>query len=403
MIRALFILLLSIAVHGQHIVTVASYNLLNYSSDPAREAHYRTIMSEIEPDLLVTQEMLSESGVNNFLNQVLNYTSTEYSAGDFIDGPDSDNAIFYRTVLFEFISNTPISTSLRDINEFKIVYLPTSDTLLIYSVHLKASQGSTNEQQRLAEVNSLRQVTDNHPAPANFIVCGDFNIYHSDEPAFQRLIDQSDLGYVLDPIDMPGYWHENISFAPIHTQSTRTRQFGGGASGGLDDRFDMILISQSISNHGGVTYVDGSYLAFGNDGFHFNDSINHMPNLAVNEQIANALHYASDHLPVICQLEFESVTGVTSQTNTPLEFGLRQYPNPFNGITIIEIFLPYPDAVEIAVYNIRGQLVESDYLDLTPGAYRYHFNGEGLSSGIYFCRVATRSGSVVTRKMILQK
>ncbi|MCH6573843.1 MAG: hypothetical protein IH795_01365, partial [Bacteroidetes bacterium] len=45
-------------------------------------------------------------------------------------------------------------------------------------------------------------------------------------------------------------WHNNFSFVEIHTQSPRTRQFGGGANGGMDDRFDMILTSQSINDEG---------------------------------------------------------------------------------------------------------------------------------------------------------
>ena len=38
------------------------------------------------------------------------------------------------------------------------------------------------------------------------------------------------------------------------TQSTRTAAFGGGATGGLDDRFDLILFSQSVNDYGGISY-----------------------------------------------------------------------------------------------------------------------------------------------------
>jgi len=400
--KLLFILLISSAVYAQQSISLVSYNLLNYGSDTNREGYYRTIISEMNPDLLVTQEMLNQTGVNNFVNNVLNYAANEYSAGNFIDGPDTDNAIFYRTALFNFVGNTSIPTGLRDINAYKIVYLPTNDTLVIYSVHLKASQGSSNEQQRLSEVNVLRQVTDNLPPNSDFIVCGDYNIYHSDEPAFQKLLDQSSPGYFLDPINLPGNWHNNILFAPYHTQSTRTRQFNGGADGGLDDRFDMILISQAVSGPGGIEF-DNYYFSFGNDGSHFNDSINRMPNQAVSEDVANALHYASDHLPVICKFKFEPVTRILSENNNPQGFELKQYPNPFNNSTVIEIVSPAAGQAHIAIYNIRGQLIEFKELDLSPGTNRYHFNADALSSDIYFCRVTTESGFVITKKMILQK
>jgi hypothetical protein len=109
-------------------------------------------------------------------------------------------------------------------------------------------------------VDSLRKVTDALPPNSNFLILGDFNIYYSDEPAYQKLLDQTLSGYVLDPINRPGYWHDNIDFADIHTQSTRTRQFNGGATGGMDDRFDMILISQAVKDSGGITFLDGTYI-----------------------------------------------------------------------------------------------------------------------------------------------
>ena len=137
------------------------------------------------------------------------------------------------------------------------------------------------------------------------MVTGDFNIYASTEPAYSALVDQSTPGYFVDIFDLPGVWND-AAYAPYHTQSTRTRQFGGGANGGLDDRFDMILMSQSIIDTGGVHYVNNSYLPYGNDGLHYNDSINKPPNLAVGQVIADALHYSSDHLPVIAGFTFQS-------------------------------------------------------------------------------------------------
>ena len=137
--------------------------------------------------------MTSQAGVNGFLNNVLNVVTSGYAAGSFIDGPDTDNAIFYKTNSFTFLANNPIATSLRDISEFVLRENISGDTLRIYSVHLKASEGTANEQQRLAEVTLLRNVTDALPLNSNYIVCGDFNIYSSTEPAYQKLKNQTTL------------------------------------------------------------------------------------------------------------------------------------------------------------------------------------------------------------------
>ncbi len=173
---------------AQNIHTLMNYNLLNYpgSTSSFRNPYFIQTLNYIHPDILVVQEMTSQAGVNEFLNNVLLQVDTNYKAGIFLDGPDSDNEIFYNSETFTFISNTPIPTDLRDISEFKIYNNITLDTLLIYSVHLKASSGTSNEQQRAAEVAVLRNVTNALPFGSNFIVCGDFNIYGSNEEAYQN-------------------------------------------------------------------------------------------------------------------------------------------------------------------------------------------------------------------------
>ena len=284
-----------------------TYNLLNYpvTDTTIRNPYFRTIFSNIQPDILVVQEVITQGGVDGFLNKVLNQVSSGYAAGFFLDGPDTDNAIFYKSNLFTFISNTAINTSLRNINEFRLKENLSGDTLIIYSVHLKANNSSNDSLKRSAEVDSLRKRTDELPPNSEFIVVGDFNIYDSDEIAFQKLLDQSNQGYFIDPLNLFGHWNNNSSFAPYHSQSTRTRVFGDGSAGGLDDRFDMILVSQGIMNSGSISFIPGSYTTYGNDGSHFNDSINQPPNYAVGQEIADALHYASDHLPVYAEFEFD--------------------------------------------------------------------------------------------------
>lgn len=76
----------------------------------------------------------------------------------------------------------------------------------------------------------------------------------------------------------------------------------------MDDRFDLILFSKAIQQPGDITYVANSCIPFGNDGNHYNDSINKQPNTAVDIAVANALHNASDHLPVKAVFDFESLS-----------------------------------------------------------------------------------------------
>lgn len=221
----------------------------------------------------------------------------------FHNGPDTDNGLFYRTDKWEFLDTSYIATDLRDIAEYVVRPIHSSEQVHVYSFHLKASTGSANEQSRLTEATTLRSYLNNFASGTNFIIVGDYNIYSSNEPAWQKLIgsEANNNGKAIDPINLVGTWN-NASYAQYHTQSPRVRSFGGGSNGGMDDRFDIILTSSSLTDN----IVASSYQAYGNDGNHFNDSINHLPNSAVPDSIANALHNASDHLPVTAKFIFQT-------------------------------------------------------------------------------------------------
>jgi endonuclease/exonuclease/phosphatase family metal-dependent hydrolase len=397
-------------VTAQDTVKIMSYNILNYNANSSdtvvRHPHYRTVIQSSNPDILVVEEILSQNAVNIFLSKVMNLAGTgAYLAGIFINGQDSDNAIFFKLSKFVFISNTPIQTALRDINEFKLKHIASGDTIRFYAVHLKANSTSQDEQQRAAEVDSLRKVTNLLPGGSNFIILGDFNIYRSGELAYTKLkqVITGNQGHVLDAFNLTGTWN-NSAYSLYHTQSPRVRQFGGGATGGMDDRFDMILYSEGINSPGGITLIPGSVFAYGNDGNHYNDSINRPPNNAVPQYIANALHYAADHLPVIALLKFENVIAVNNQSGIAAEFELQQnYPNPFNPNTTISYELRVTSFVNLNVYDVTGKHVGN----LTAGKqrkgkYEVRFSGEGLPSGVYIYRLEAGEYSE-TRKMILLK
>lgn len=369
---------------------ICTYNILNFPGNTAQNRldDFRLIINEIDPDILVVQELLSETGSIMFLDSVMNYDGSEFLATPFINGPDTDNGVFYRSDL-ELLANNRLATSLRDIAEYQFKYNKVE--FKIYSLHLKASQNSENENRRLAEVRVLK----NNLKETNVLVMGDFNIYTSSEPAWTELTGDSTL---LDPVSMPGNWHNNASFAAIHTQSTRTTQFGGGATGGLDDRFDLILVSRDIFNRTNkLRILSESYTAFGNDGAHFNQAIND------GDDISQALHQASDHLPVYADFVIGSITTkVENLTATPTTFHLAQnYPNPFNPSTTIRFSIPKAAFVSLNIFNLQGQKVRTLVFEpLVKGNHKVQFDASRLPSGLYWYTLTT-SGFQLSRKMAL--
>jgi len=168
----------------------------------------------------------------------------------------------------------------------------------VYSAHLKASTGKENKQQREAGVNAILEDIGTLPKYAHVIVVGDMNFYTVREPAYQAIIE-----VLIDPLGSDEWAGEDD--ASKHTQSPRKIRESGLASGGMDDRFDFQFISQSLQDGKGLDMIRGSYHSLGNDGKHFDIAINDGDNYFFesdtgrSNDLATALHNASDHVPVI--------------------------------------------------------------------------------------------------------
>ncbi len=82
---------------------------------------------------------------------------------------------------------------------------------------------------------------------------------------------------------------------------------------------------------------------------------------------------------------------------------LPNYPNPFNPSTTLSYRLNRAGAVKLSVYNSLGQHI-STLVDetQTAGSYSVPFDGQQLSSGVYFIRLES-AGVVQTGKMVLIK
>jgi len=79
------------------------------------------------------------------------------------------------------------------------------------------------------------------------------------------------------------------------------------------------------------------------------------------------------------------------------------YPNPFNPTTTLTFVMPFRSHVSLAVYDLLGRQVAIIIDDICDaGNYEVVFDGSGLASGVYFCRLHA-SGNTLTQKMVLVK
>lgn len=306
---------------------VVSYNLLFFSGGetfcggtttvPNRQDSLRKILGFIKPDVFMVCEIQDQNSANLILSDALNvFGETKYKASSYIantspSGPGLENMFYYNSHKLTLYEHDVIQTDLRDIGVYKCYgndpdLLIHEDTTFIffYMSHLKAGSSSSDSIQRNVEAQYIRDYIDTQKPGINHVFGGDQNLNTSEEQSYKILTQQGT--YPLnDPINMPGDWSNNASFAAIHTQSTRAvgESMDCGATGGVDDRLDIMLVSDNVMNGAdSVHYIPGTYKAVGNDGNHFNLSINDGVNTSAPDSVINALYYTSDHLPVYMEL-----------------------------------------------------------------------------------------------------
>jgi len=267
----------------------------------------------VAPHVFVFQEVQADDTgpLLNLLQQAAppgtNYALATYTTSGSEDAAGGAQALYYRTdALVELAAfHRDLFTGAgRNADRWRLDLLGYDDEdarLWVYSAHLKASPGATNEAERLAGAQALRADVATLGPAAHVLLAGDLNLYSNGEPAYAELL-AAGAGRLFDPLGS-GSW-SGAGNAIKHTQSPRLAN-GSLIGGGVDDRFDFQLPSAELLDGEGLTLVADSYRAMGNDGQHYNDRIDAGNNFYYPGQIARSnllaadLHDASDHLPVI--------------------------------------------------------------------------------------------------------
>lgn len=139
--------------------------------------------------------------------------------------------------------------------------------------------------------------------------------------------------------------------------------------------------------------------------------INRNQGYALSNSPVYALHFFNNNVYMgtfansVYKRNYSDIIGIKNISSlTPDKFMLSQnYPNPFNPATKINFSLPVNSFVKLKVYNSLGKEVANLVNEsLSQGTYEYSFNGESLTSGIYFYKLETEN-FLETKKMILVK
>ncbi len=413
----LLLCLLGIYTNGvsQDNIKVMFYNVLNFpNTQPDRISHLDVIVDSYAPDLFLVCELKSEQGGETILDNALQTPDNKYVMAPWVDNQSTSNNLqqlaFYNSdkLILDNAATLQadvLTTDLRDINRYSFK-LNTPDVatnpiyLEVFVTHLKAGNASSdpnNPVRRALEVEVLTDyLTANAATFSNRYVlfAGDFNVYTSGEAAYQDIINASGTNGItfVDPINRPGAWSNSSSFQDIHTQSTlRTNshiisEFGNpdGATGGLDDRFDFIMMSDNLTGNPELEYVTNSYDAYGNNGNCFNDNINDSNCTGTYSfALRNELFNMSDHLPVVMELQTNETLSIDElafdRNLVTLTSG-----NVISNTLSLNIEPRSAESIEMSIYNVLGQEVKNISID---GETQLNIDVSILSDGIYYLKV----------------
>ncbi len=365
---------------SQETINAMAYNLFYYPSAPPanRDLILRDILDQYQPDLFMVCELENETGANMILNTSLSNQSATFDKAIFY--PDSSsssgslhNMVFFNTEKLVLINQQVLPSNYRDVSQytFRLNTLEQDVNpihLEVFVAHLKSSTGTANQQARLGMVEVFTNALGTITNPNTYVLfAGDFNIYTASEPAYQKIISLDNAITMVDPINSVGSWHDNANFQYTHTQSTRVSNtgFGGGqtsgASGGMDDRFDFIMMSQNFNTSADFYYVEDTYKAYGNNGNCLNNSVN-SPDCAgeYSLQLRDNLYWMSDHLPVVMQFETnQTFLSKPSYDKKPLLwFNSSNYEYEYIDLGINTDNIG-SDMKYLYIYNSLGQTVQT--------------------------------------------
>lgn len=401
-------------------IRVMQYNLMYYTEQTiydcspstnnlaTKDAAFKTIVDYVLPDVITVNEIGSNvSYADRIVNNVLNTNGRDYYRHSVLtnySGGSIANMLFYNSQKLAFYSHFYIATVNRDINGYKMYYitpnLANGDTVFTTFIlaHLKAGSDASNVQKRYSQVVQLMAKIHSMGGYENYCLSGDFNLYGASESAYQHLINYGNNMYKFyDPINREGEWNNNYSFRDIHTQSTHADNSNACfSSGGLDDRFDFILVSPAVY-YGSrkVSIVSNSYHAVGQDGNHFNKSINFLENDEVPSAVANALYNMSDHLPVVMDLAVD----ITPLSISEQADFLVRVVNPVVNQLDVDIQVAQEGRYYFEIYSADGRLLSKYVYGVSTGVQHISIDFP-YASGLYILLIHDEHNGRIIKKLI---
>lgn len=393
---------------------ICTYNVLNYGNSAntysVKNQWLAPIMQSINAEIIGINEISTTlPGLPDTLKAALPYPCSRGAIHN-INRQTQLDVLYWKNGKFRLQKDSSICHNLRDIVAYDLYYDAPDleiykDTiwLKVIVAHLKASNAAEDRADRALETQAVSEYLASLNQSANYLMMGDLNLYTSTETAYQNLVNPTNvLARLNDPINRPGNWNTDPAFASIETQSTRTLALpDGGASGGLDSRFDFILVSDAmLSGTKGIQYIPNSYTAYGNDGQHLNKALTDMPlNPAASPTMIQNLYNLSDHLPVFAAFTLTpahliptAIAGMGRGLN-----GSITVINPFNDRIQLRVDGAVTGALAFQLVSLQGSVMLRGIVDAAAPVIQ---TGGNLPAGMYFLQVQDAEGRMGSYKIV---
>jgi hypothetical protein len=406
---------------SQDTIRIMQYNVLRYGQsgqEPAvKNPLMISILNHVQPDIVGVNEINTSADYGaTLLSGAFNVNGVSYwKKGKLsLAGVDKSlaNNIYYNSEKFTLLKQDTVSTIQREITAYNFMYndsnlVKTKDTIsfTILVLHFKAGNTSNDESTRGVEATAIVNYINAFPNAKNIMVMGDYNVYTNTEPGFSNLVlNTTAKNNLKDPINRVGTWNNNGSFADIHTQSTHTTQTGGFSSGGMDDRFDIMLCTNSLLGDSlKMRILPSTYVAVGNDGKHFNLALNASPtNTSVPTDVLNALYNMSDHIPIRADFVLSPTKPLPQGISADLKKFENQiyFENPVNEQLKIHVnaeLLNKKLSFELYDINAKRIIILNHYFEENDLAFTLPFD---LQKGVYILKIRNENGWEIQRKLL---
>lgn len=410
---------------GSDTLKVMHYNLLNYrngtpqcdgSNNDAnlKDGYLKSILHFTKPDIFTCNELGSNLvNASRILDNALNtdginyYEQAQYSNNGF---SAITNMLFYDKRKLTLSGQDAVKKDINNVDLVRVIDIytlyvnttakPGGDTIFLKVIvaHLKAGNTNEDKTERAKMTEALMEYLAKQSRRYNYLIAGDFNVQSQSETSFQNLVNYKTASVrFFDPADALGNWNDNSNYSNLHTQSTHGS--GGNAcfsAGGMDDRFDFILMSKEIKDREKkISYIDKTYKALGNDGGRFNSDINGTSNTSLSKTLLDALYGMSDHVPVIANFLIETGS-LKTQSLLKSQFKLNTI---FNATLELRNLHLANQMVHLQIVDLTGKTMINENLSLDNEG-KLMLSTQDLKPGIYLLNLQWQSNQSVYFKLI---